>query len=91
MSGGAGFSRDGMNRTPENRGALKDIRKKYFRIKRSNNESNNYSTLPESDPRIVNEIRHRMMKEKRKSNVISTLLLSILAILLLIVISILFK
>ncbi|MDG1572508.1 hypothetical protein OZ410_09285 [Robiginitalea sp. M366] len=76
MTGGAGFSRDAMKRTRENRDALKGSRNTYFRA-RKNKEDFKSSDFPESDPEVVQEIKEKLVAENQLKDRLNLIILAI--------------
>lgn len=80
MTGGAGFSRDAMKRTLQQRATLKGIRKKYLRARRHSNGDHQNVDFPESDPKVVLKIREQMKAQAKKRNFLTRLVLFIILI-----------
>lgn len=83
MSGGAGFSRDAMKRTQENRNALKTVRRKYFKARKLYNEVSRKFDLGESDSKVVLEIRKQMREERKKREIFAWLVFAIILVVIL--------
>ncbi|WP_224484675.1 hypothetical protein [Robertkochia aurantiaca] len=67
MTGGAGFSRDAMNRTKQNRSLITKSREKLSRA-RSNKNLIQGGTYPIKDPEKAKQIIEKSIKERKAQN-----------------------
>ena len=68
-----------MKRARQNREALKGSRKKYFRARR-NVKNFRDAEFPDSDPKVVEEIRQKMIDARRKKEGLIWIILGLITL-----------